>query len=142
MEVSHVRQRLLTALQAARTRSQERRTRTAEAERAFETMLDQIAVPVARQLASAMKAEGIPFTVSTPGRVVRLTSDHRRDDIIELALDTSGAAPQLLLSSRRTRGSRVVDDERPLAAGRPIDAITEEEVLAALLDAVTPWLER
>ena len=44
-----------------------RRERVAEAQRAYEQFLTEIAIPVSRQLANAMKAEGYAFTVFTPG---------------------------------------------------------------------------
>jgi len=40
------------------------------------------------------------------------------------------------------RGSRTITSERPLKPGAPPQAITDEDVLAFLLEALTPWLER
>ena len=87
MEVSEVRRQLRHAIDRAKARAQQKRHSAAEAERAYATFLDEIATPTARTLASALKAEGYPFTVSTPSGGLRLASDRGRDDYIELALD-------------------------------------------------------
>jgi hypothetical protein len=130
------------AIGAARERSQRRRQRTAEAERAFEVFLNDVATPVMRQVANALKAEGYAFTVFTPGASLRLASDRGRDDFVELTLDTSGEGPEVIGRISQTRGSRTVDEERPVKAGAAPEAITEEEVLEFLLTALEPWLER
>jgi len=139
LEVSVLRQRLLSAMSVARSQAQERRTRVAEAERAFDSLLTDVATPIARQLAGALKAEKIPFTVSTPERGLRLASDHGRDDFVELGLDATHDPPQVVLRVRRTRGSRTLDEERAIKPGARIDAVSEEDVLQALLEALTPW---
>ncbi len=90
MEVSQVRRRLKSAIEASRERAARQRERVAEAQRAYETFLTDIAIPVARQLANAMKVEGYSFTVFTPGDGLRLASDRGRDDYIEIGLDTTG----------------------------------------------------
>ena len=142
MEVSQVRKRVQQAMGAARERAQLRRQRTAEAQRAYEVFVRDVATPVARQVASALKAEGYPFTVSTPGDGLRIASDRGRDDFVELTLDAGGGTPQVLGRISHTRGSRTVDEERPVKAGAAPDAITEDDVLEFLLGALEPWLER
>ena len=92
-------------------------------------------------LQSALKAERHAFTVFTPGGGLRLASDKGRDDYVELALDATGAQPQVLGRITRTRGSRTVEEERPLGANVPIDRLTDEDVLAFFLEALGPWLE-
>lgn len=142
MEVSLVRKRLKSAIDRARERSQQRRQRTAEAERAYQRFLEEIATPIAKQLANALKAEGYAFTVFTPGGGLRLASDRTRDDYIELALDTSDDQPQVVGRFSRTRGSRTIEDERPVKPGVAPQSITEDELLEFLLDALEPWLAR
>ena len=142
MEISHVRKQLKIAIDQARERAQQRRQRGGEAERAFATFLETVATPVIRQVANALKAEGYAFTVFTPGGGLRLASDRARDDYIEFALDTDGDRPQVVVRSSQTRGSRTIEDERPLKKGTPIEAITEGDVLELLLDVMEPWLER
>jgi hypothetical protein len=142
LEVSDVRRRVQAAMTAARDRAQQRRQRAAEAESAYDNFLTHVATPLARQVASALKAESYAFTVSTPGRGLRLALDRGRDDFVELALDTDADQPSVLGRIRRTRGSRTVEEERPIKAGASPDQLTEEDVLEFLATALEPWLER
>ena len=142
MEISQVRKQIKTAIDQARERAQQRRQRSAEAERAYATLLETVATPVARQVANALKVEGYAFTVFTPGGGLRLASDRSRDDYIEFALDTTADRPQVVLRTSHTRGSRTVEDERPLKKGAAIEAISEQDVLEVLVDVLEPWLER
>lgn len=127
---------------AARERAQQRRQRTADASRAYGVFVRDVATPVMRQVANALKAEGYGFTVFTPGETLTLASDRSRDDFIEITLDTSGDAPEVIGRISHTRGSRTIDRERPLKAGASPESITEDEVLAFVIDALEPWLER
>jgi len=142
VEVSLVRKRLQDAMAAARQRTQQQRLRAAEAEKTFAVFLNDVAIPVTRQMAMALKAEGQAFTVFTPGDGLRLAADRGRDDFIEFALDTSGAEPQVIGRIRHTRGSRTIDDERPIRPGASPDTLTDEDVLEFLVHALEPWLER
>jgi hypothetical protein len=142
VEVSLVRKRVQQAIGAARDRTQLRRLRTADAERAYEVFIRDVATPVTRQVANALKVEGYAVTVFTPGNDLRLASDRGRDDFIELRLDTSGNRPEVMGRISHTRGSRTTDDERPVKAGAAPDAISEDDVLDFLLGAIEPWLER
>ena len=142
MEVAQVRKRLQGAVAAARQQAQQRRQRTAEAEKAYATFLEHVATPVTRQLATALKAEGHAFTVFTPGDGLRLASDRGRDDFIEFALDTTGPTPQVIGRISRSRGSRTIDEEKPVKPGASPEAITEDDVLEFLVTALEPWLER
>lgn len=142
MEVSHVRRRLKATIDATRERSAKRRDVNAAAHRAYETFLSEIAVPLARQLANALKVEGYAFTVSTPGNGVRLASERAREDFIELDLDTSGDRPEVMARVSRQRGSRTVDAELPVKRGALPEQISEEDFLDFLLSALQPWLER
>ena len=142
MEVSQVRKRLVTAIGRARQAAQARRQRGAETERAYDIFLTNAATPVARMLATALKAEGFGFTVNTPGGAVRLVPDRGRDDFIEIALDAATDPPEVTARISYERGSRTITSERPLKPGAPPQAITDEDVLAFLLEALTPWLER
>ncbi|MBI4265066.1 MAG: hypothetical protein HY657_11890 [Acidobacteria bacterium] len=142
MEISTVRNRLMRAIDAARERGQQRRQRAAEAEQAYAVFLRDVATPVTRMLANALKVEGYAFTVFTPGGGLRLASDRGRDDYIEFALDTASATPQVVGRVSHTRGSRTLDEERPVRSGAAPDELSEEDVLAFLLEALEPWLER
>jgi hypothetical protein len=142
VEVSEVRRQLKHAIDRAKARAQRKRNDAAEAERAYATFLEEIATPTTRMLASALKAEGYPFTVSTPSGGLRLASDRGRDDYIELALDGSGDQPTVVGRVRQTRGSRTLEDERPIKAGAAPQDLSEGDVLAFLVAALEPWLER
>ena len=79
--------------------------------------LEEIATPTTRMLANVLKAEGYLFTVSTPSGGLRLASDRTRDDYVEFALDGSGDQPVVVGRIRHTRGSRTLEDERPIKPG-------------------------
>jgi hypothetical protein len=127
---------------AAKQRAQTRRQRVADAEQAYAAFLENVATPVTRQLANALKAEGHAFTVFTPSNGLRLASDRGRDDFVEFSLDTGASPPQVMARISQRRGSRMVDEERPLKPGATPDAVTEDDVLDFLLHALEPWLER
>ena len=142
VEISVVRNRLNRAIEASRERSQRRREQVAAAERAYDDFLNHVATPVTRLVANSLKAENFAFTVFTPGRGLRLASDHRRDDYIEFALDTDSTPPQVIGRISRTRGSRTLMEDRPIKPGVSVEAVTEEDVLAFLIAALDPWFER
>ena len=142
MEVSQVRRRVQAALAAARERSQQRRQRVADAESQYDQFLANVAVPLARQVVNVLKAEGRSFTVSTPGRNVRLETDRGRDDFVEITLSTEVDPPTVVGLTRYTRGSRTIDEERPVKSGASPDEITEDDLLEFLLRALEAWIER
>jgi hypothetical protein len=142
VEVSQVRNRLRRAIDDARDHAQERRQHVAEAERAYQLFLDEVATPLVRQVANALKVEGYAFTVFTPGNGLRLASDRGRDDYIEFALDDTGQRPQAVVRISRTRGSRTLNEELPIKPGASPDAITDEELLEFLLGVLEPWLQK
>lgn len=142
MEIAQVRKRVQHAIAQARERAKRRRERIAEAERAYESFIRDVAAPIARQVATVLKAEGYAVTVSTPGTNVRLSFDHSRGDLIELALDTEEDRPQVVARINRTRGSRRLDEVRPIKPGAPPETLTEDDVLEFLLGALEPWLAR
>ena len=126
----------------ARERAKNRREQAAAAETAFDAFLTHIATPLARQIAGSLKAEGYAFTVSTPGRGLRIALDRGQDDFVELALDSEAEPPTVTGRIRRTRGSRTLEEERPIKPGATPDQLSEDEVLEFLVSALEPWLER
>jgi hypothetical protein len=129
-------------MDAARRSAAERRTRADSAREAYDRFLDDRAVPVFRTVANILKSEGLAFDVMTPSGGVRLVPERTREDGIELTLDATSDPPRPALTVVRSRGSRSVRSEQPLKDGAPIDALTEDDVAAALLDALVPWMER
>ena len=142
MEISQVRRRLQTAIAASRERALRRRQQAAEADSAYDRFLMQVATPLARQIANALQAEGYAFTFSTPGRGLRLALDRGRDDFIEVALEINADEPTVVGRIRRTRGSRTIEDERPIKAGATPDQVSEDDLLEFFVLALEPWLER
>lgn len=140
MEISLVRKRILLALTAAKTRAQERRQRADDAEREYATFLRDVASPLVLQIAAALKAEGHPFTVFTPGDGVRLAYDRGRENFVEFALDTGGERPQVIGRISQTRGSRRLEEERPVKPDATPAEVTEEDVLEFVMQALVPWL--
>jgi hypothetical protein len=140
VEVSQVRKRVQGAIASARQHAQQHRQAAADAERTYAAFLEQVAVPLARQVALALKPEGLTFTVSTPGNGLVLASDRSRDDFIELTLDTESTPPQVVGRVKHRRGSRTIDDARPIKPGASPDAISEDDVLDFLVSALEPWL--
>jgi hypothetical protein len=139
MEISVVRKRLTETIERARKQAAARRTRGEQAARDFDVFLQKIAVPLMRQIANALKADGYAFTVFTPSDSVRLMSDRSADDFIELALDPSAETPQVAARISRTRGRRVIDAER--AVGAPAE-VSEEQLLDFLLREIEAFVER
>ena len=125
---------------AAKTRAQERRQRSDDAEREYAAFLRDVASPLVQQIAAALKAEGHPFTVFTPGDGVRLAYDRGRENFVEFALDTSGERPQVIGRISQTRGSRRLEDERPIKPDASPAEVTEEDVLEFVMQALVPWL--
>lgn len=140
MEISLVRKRVLGAVAAAKTRAQERRQRSDAAEREYAVFLREVASPLVQQIATALKAEGHPFTVFTPGDGLRLAYDRGRENFVEFALDTSGERPQVVGRISQTRGSRRLEDERPIKPDASPAEVTEEDVLEFVMQALVPWL--
>jgi hypothetical protein len=141
MEVSEVRRRLSETIERAKRAAVERRARADEASRDYAVFLDEIAVPLVRQVANVLKIQGFPFGVFTPGGSVRLMSERTSDEYIELTLDTSGNEPVVLGHSRRARGRRVIESERPIATG-PIRSLTDDQLLTYLLKELELFVEK
>jgi hypothetical protein len=142
VETGDVSRRLKIAMDSGRAQAAERRERDARATAAYETFLENVAVPVAKQLANAMKVEGLAFTAFTPAGGLRLASDRNRDDFIELALERGASDLQVVGHVSHARGSRTIAETLPVKDGFGPGALTDEDVLTFLLRALRPWLER
>ena len=139
MEISDIKRRVVETIERARRLAGERRTRVDEATREYDAFLDRIAIPVFKQVANVLRAEGHMFTVFTPGGSVRLMSDRATEDYVELELDTSGDEPAVSGHTSRSRGRRVVESEGPIG---PPASLTEEDVLSFVLKSIEPLVER
>jgi len=131
---------VLGAITAARARTQERRQQSETATRDYGVFLQIVATPLLQQIANALKAEGHSFTVSTPGDGVRIEYDRGRDNFVEITLDTSGDRPQVIGRVSQTRGSRRLDEARPIKPDASPSEIAEADVLEFVVQALEPWL--
>lgn len=139
-DVGIIRKRIRAEIDKARHDQAERRTRVAEATRAYEAFLQNAAIPVFRMFANILKAEGYPFEVATPAGGVRLQSERHRDDAVEIELDTTADPPQPLVTITRNRGSRVVQSDRSIKWNTPLEQLTEDDVIEMVLEELRPWL--
>jgi len=139
MEIADVRKRVVETIERAKRGAAEHRARADEAGKAYDAFLDQTAVPMCRQIVNVLRAHGHAFNVFTPGGSVRLAPERGTDDYIELTLDTTGDEPVVVGHTRRSRGRRVVDSERPV--GDPA-TLNEEDVLAFVLKELEPFVDR
>jgi hypothetical protein len=142
METSLVRRRIVDVITARRHDAAERRKRNAEALPEYDGFLERIAIPVARQVADVLRAERLPFRVQTPADAVRLVSDRAVGDFLEISLDTSGQRPQVVVHVEHVRGREQFVDVQSIRPGVLISALTEEDVLEAIADALGPLVER
>ena len=136
MEVSDVRRRVRTAIEESRRQADERRAKKDAAVRQWDRVLTDVAIPVFHQVASALNAEGYRYKVTTPGAAVRLVPDRGGEEFIEVALDTEGDEPVVMIRSTRGRGRRGVTSERSLGARSAVDVLTDnalaDEIIAEL----------
>jgi hypothetical protein len=142
IETSELRKRVRAAIDHSRKHAAARRTKVDEAAAAYRELLDSTATPLVRMLANTLRAEGYDFTVFSPNGGLRLGLARSGDDFIEFALDTSQDEPFAALRVNRTRGRRIVQHERPVKGRTPVDTLTEEDVLQALLEELAPFVER
>jgi len=142
MDVSEVRRLVRDVIDRARQAGGERRARNDAANRIWVDVRDQVVVPACRQVAQVLRAEGYPFQVSTPGESVRVSSEKSPEDVIELTLDTTGAVPALVCRVQHARGREIRQDERVVAPGVPMAALTDEHVVALLVEVLPPFVER
>jgi hypothetical protein len=142
MEVSDVRRRLRGAIEDARRRAAERRARVDEAAKAYEQFRTNVAIPLFGVLAQALAAEGLRYKVETPADSIRLVPDRPGGDFIEVALDSDRETPALAIRSSRGRGRRTISSERTMYESRPIEQISDEDLVTVLLEELLPFLER
>ena len=142
MDIALLRKSLVKAIESARRDAAERRGRADEANRRYERFLEDTATPVFRAMAQALRAEGLQFDVITPSGGVRLGPERTREDGIELGLDATVDPPEPIVRVVRSRGSRVMQHERPVAGEVRLEGLTEDHVATMLLDELRPWIER
>jgi hypothetical protein len=140
--ISELRKRLLTTIENARRDATERRRRMAASEGEYERFLADIAVPVFRMFAGALRAEGYLFNMETPAGTVRLVSEKSEDDYLEIALDTSREAPTVVGRSSYRLGRRLTERERPVREEAAVPELIDEDVVAFVLEELKPFVEK
>lgn len=141
METSAVRRRLTDTIERAKRTAAQRRTASDEASHEYSAFLSEVAVPLFRQLAGALKASGYPFSVNTPSGSVRLVSEKHPEDFIEISLDTTGDEPAVSMHTSHVRGRRIIEAERPIGKG-PLRDLSEELLLDVVLKELEPFVEK
>jgi hypothetical protein len=142
LDLGEVRRQLRLAIEETKRAAAAHRAEVDEAGRSFEFLLEHVAGPLFRQFTSALRAEGLLFRVITPGGAVRIEAERSADNFLELVLDTARHPVALLLRRRYTRGHQIFTDDRAIAEGPDLSGVTPAQLLAALMDAVTPFIER
>ena len=142
IETSELRKRVRAAIEQSRKKAAERRTKLDQAAAAYNELLESTATPLVQMLVNTLRAEGHNFTVFTPNGGLRMALAKSGDDFIEFILDTTQDEPFAVLRVNRTRGRRVLQHERPVKGRTPVDRLTEEDVLQALLEELGPFVER
>jgi hypothetical protein len=144
MEASVVRKAVLTLLNHVKRspadRRENRRVRTDQATREYEVFLERIAVPLFKQVAGVLRAEGYPFDVFTPAGSVRMVSGRSAEEYLEVALDTTGVGPKLLGRVSHLRSGDVMQTELVLNATTDINALTAEDLLGFVLAELEPFV--
>jgi hypothetical protein len=140
MDSGEIKKRLRQTVDRVRRESAARREVIDGARQEWEGVLEQ-ATPLFRQFVQALRAEGAPFTLGTPAGGLRLDADRRSSDSIVLSLDTARRPPAVVGQVSHTRGQHVIVSETIVAEGADIAAITEEQILAFLLEAIVPFVE-
>ena len=141
-EVGEVRRRVRLTIERATREAGERRARADVGEAEGCRFVQEVAAPLARQFVSVLKAEGFSFRLSTPAGGLAVVSEVRREDFIELFVDSTQDPPVLMTKTSHVRGQRVSTTERPLGPGVPLEHLTEEHVLTFLLENLPTFVER
>jgi len=172
MDVSDLRKRILRALDDARKDAAARRQDADEAAKAYDVFLTAIAAPMMRQAAQVLKSitldasalepmitygtnpgmgmkitDRVPtaesFSVHTPGGSVRLASDHSPETFIEFVLQAGPDRSEVVGRVSVARGrQRQVVEERPIVEGKPVTALTEEDVSTFLVGEIPKLVVR
>lgn len=143
MDVSELRRKILRAIEEGQPDERAKRRAVVDtAKAAYDRFLEQVAVPLFKQAQTILKAEGRAFTVYAPADGVKLVSDGAPSTFLEFSLDTAGEHPQVMGRVSRSRSRGVTVEEQPLAAGKPIDQITEDDVAGFFVTEIPKLVRR
>jgi hypothetical protein len=143
MDVADLRRRILRALDDARKDAATRRQLTDQVAADYGRFLSGIAVPLFRQASTVLRASAHDFTAHTPAGSVRLASDRASSDFVELELDVSRPQPQVIGRTSQNRGRQgVVVEERPIAPGKAVSELNEDDVSEFLIAEIRRLVAR
>jgi len=143
MDVSDLRKRIIHALDDARKEATDRRRTVDDARVAFETFLERVAGPLFKQATTVLRGEGHDFTLHTPVDSVRLVPDRSPQEFIEVELHVDRGTPQVIGRTQLLRGGKdPLVEEWPLAAGKAISELTENDVTAFLVREIPRLVAR
>ena len=140
-ETAQIRQRVRRMIDQAKRTAEVRRARVAAESRDGERALRQVAAPMFKTVAAALKAEGHPFRVSTPADAVRMSTEGSGENFIELVFDTAGEQSELRGRVSRVRGHRLLVEEKIVSRGPAVGSFSDEDALAFLLSELGPFVE-
>lgn len=143
MDVSELRKRILHALDDARRDASARRKDIDAAREAWTAFLANIAVPLLHQAAEVLRAERHRFAVQTPADGVRLVAERSSDIYLEFVLDAGSRPTQVIgrVSVLRGRDGQVIE-ERPVASGKAVADLTEDDVSRFLVAEIPKLVVR
>jgi hypothetical protein len=142
LEPGEVRKRLRQTIEAARREAAARRAAIGDVEKVYDAFLEDRAIPLLRQVAAALKAEGHVFQVLTPAGTARLQSDRERDDFLEIVLDAGRKPPTAVGRVSHVRGSQLETSDQPIRDGARVSDLTDEDVLNWVVRVILPFVER
>jgi hypothetical protein len=135
MDVAALRKRILRELDrpgAVKATAGDRRATGDTARQQFARLLDTTIVPLLKQSADILKAEGALCRLHTPSDMVKLAFERSPEDFVEIMLDTAMPPHVIGRSSVRKKGGTLVED-RIIGVGKEIDEINDEDVVGYLL---------
>jgi hypothetical protein len=143
MDVSELRQKILRAIDEGKPDDRARRRAEVDtAKAAYDRFLENVAVPLFRQAQSILKAETQSFTVHAPAAGVKLISDAAPFTFLELVLDSSNEPPRVIGRASRAHTKAVTVEEQPLAPGKPIAELTDDDVAAFLVREIPKLVKK
>src|SRR3982751_1724432 len=131
MDVAALRKRILRELDrpgAVKATAADRRASGDTARQQFARLLDTTIVPLLKQSADILKAEGALCGLHTPSDMVKLAFERSPEDFVEIMLDTAMPPHVIGRSSVRRKGGTLVED-RIIGVGKEIDEINDEDVV-------------
>jgi hypothetical protein len=136
MDVAALRKRILRELDrpgAVKASAADRRATGDTARQQFARLLDTTIVPLLKQTADILKAEGSLCRLHTPSDMVKLAFERSPEDFVEIMLDTATPPHVIGRSSVRNKKSGTLVEDRIIGVGKEIDEINDEDVVGYLL---------